>query len=178
MVMKLALWHCPTAIHLSTACQPAYVCNCPPPQHPPLPLNPPPSLTSPQSPVQIPPHTTHTHTHTHTHTQVSPSSPCLSFSLSSRPSLQVWAFKTGAVINLWASTVTSDQTTYTHTTKHTRIDAHFLSFSVSFLLSFFHLPSRCLSLCHPTSPSLCLFLSLPSPPSSASSRTLAQICST
>ena len=137
MVMKLPLWHCPTAIHLSTACQPAYVCNClPPNNHHCLSTHPPPSLV-PSRRFRYP-HTLHTH-------KFPPSSACLCFSLSSRPSLQVWAFKTGAVINLWASTVTSDQTTYTHPTKHTHTHTHthrriiplflFLSSFLSFFLS-------------------------------------------
>lgn len=94
----------------------------------------------------------------HTPTQ----SPILSFSLSSRPSLQVWAFKTSAVIN------------------HCQIQPnHSLAVSHKHTLFFLSSSLLCPSLCHPISPSPSSSpRSLFQPPSSASSLTLAQICST
>ena len=156
MVMKLPLWHCPTAIHLSTACQPAYVCNClPPNNHHCLSTHPPPSLV-PSRRFRYP-HTLHTHT-SFPHplpVSVSPSAPVLvSRSGLSKP-VQLSIFEPALSRRTKPLTHTQPNT-HTHTHTHRRIIPLFLFLSsfLSFFPPFFHLPSLCLSLCHPTSPSL------------------------
>lgn len=163
MVMKLPLWHCPTAIHLSTACQPAYVCNW-------LPLTAP--IASQPSPSSLVPSCWFRYPHLHTQPPHPFPSPCLSFSLSFHHSLRVWALKAGAVINHWANTVTLDQNTHIHRTHFlfSSFLSSFLSFSPSPFFSAYLFVTPCLS--------DSLLVSLFRPASSASSLTLAQICST